>query len=282
MRGLARRLLLLPFLFVIALIASAQSFAAEIIHSFDSTVELAKDGELTVTERLRVRAEGYEIKRGIYRDFPLTFTDASGRLREVSFKLLDVTRDGRPEPHFTEHRKNGILRIYAGEKDVIIPRGDHTYVFRYRTGRQVRWFDGKPELNWNVTGNFWNFPISVATYRLELIDGLRPTRWTAFTGPRGARGTDWRGAIEANGVLTVMTTRPLRAGEGLTVVAALPEGAVEPPTPTQEFWYAFNDNRAWIFGGAGFVLVLIYYLAAWNAVGRDPRKGTIIPLFYPP
>jgi len=282
MRGAVRILTLLPLIAAFALSASARGFAAEVINSFDSTVALAKDGELTVTERLNVRAEGREIKRGIYRDFPLTFTDAEGRLREVGFTLLDVTRDGKPEPHFTERRGNGILRIYAGDKDVMIARGDHTYVFRYRTDRQVRWFDGKPELNWNVTGNYWNFPILVARYRLELIDGFKPTRWTAFTGPRGARGTDWRGAIGGDGVLTVATTRTLRAGEGLTVVAALPEGAVEPPTAATEFWYALVDNRGWIFAGTGFVLVLFYYLAAWNAVGRDPRKGTIIPLFYPP
>jgi len=30
------------------------------------------------------------------------------------------------------------------------------------------------------------------------------------------------------------------------------------------------------------LLVLAYNLAAWSAVGRDPEKGTIIPLFYPP
>ena len=257
-------------------------FAAEIIHAFDSTVVLAKDGELTVTERIRVRAEGASIRRGIFRDFPLTFTDAQGKRREVSFTLLDVTRDGKPEPHFTEHKGNNVLRIYAGDKDTLLQPGDYTYVIRYRTARQVRWFDGKPELNWNVTGNFWTFPITAASYRLELADHMRPTRWTAFTGPRGARGTDWRGAIDADGTLVVSTTRPLRAGEGLTVVAALPEGAVAPPTQSDEFWYALVDNRAWILGGLGFVLVFGYYVAAWTAVGRDPKRGTIIPLFYPP
>lgn len=257
-------------------------FAAEVIHAFDATVTLAKDGELTVTERIRVRAEGNAIKRGIFRDFPLTFTDAQGRLREVDFKLLDVTRDGKPEPHFTERKNGGIVRIYAGDNDVLLARGDYTYIIRYRTSRQVRWFDGKPELNWNVTGNFWNFPILAASYRLELADHMRPTRWTAYTGPRGARGTDWSGTVDSDGALSVSTTRPLRAGEGLTVVAALPDGAVLPPTQAQEFWYALVDNRAWILGGVGFVLVFGYYVAAWNAAGRDPKRGTIIPLFYPP
>ena len=148
---------------------AASARAAEVIHSFVSYVQLAKDGELTVTETIRVRAEGRSMRHGIYRDFPLTFKDAAGSLHEVTFSILGVSRDGKPEPYHTQH-EHGFIRIYAGSKDRFITRGEHTYEFRYRTGRQVRWFDGKPELNWNVTGNFWNFPISEATYYLQLAD----------------------------------------------------------------------------------------------------------------
>jgi len=260
---------------------SGNAVAAEVIHYFDSSVSVAKDGELTVVEAVRVQAEGREIRHGIYRDFPLTFKDAGGTVREVTFSVSSVTRDGRPEPYFTE-RRNNFIRIYAGNKDTIVPRGEHTYVFHYRTGRQIRWFDGKAELNWNVTGNFWRFPIDMATYRLQLVEGERPTRWTAFSGPSGARGTDWRGAIDGSGVLTVKTTQRLAPGEGLTVVVALPAGAVEPPSPNSELWWKLFDNRRWIFAGVGFVLVLLYYTASWIAIGRDPRGGAIIPLFHPP
>ena len=137
------------------LCGGAGAFAAEVIHYFDSTVSLAKDGELTVIETLRVQAEGREIRHGIYRDFPLTFKDAGGTVREVTFSVSSVTRDGRPEPYSTK-REHGFVRIFIGDKDSFVPRGDHTYVIHYRTGRQVRWFDGKPDLNWNVTGNFWH------------------------------------------------------------------------------------------------------------------------------
>jgi len=269
-------------LLVLALcLGGGGAFAAEVIHYFDSSVSVGKDGELSVIETIRVQAEGYQIRHGIYRDFPLTFKDAGGTVREVPFHVSSVTRDGHAESYFTE-RKKGVIRIYAGEKNALVPRGDHTYVLHYRTSRQIRWFDGKPELNWNVTGNFWRFPIETVTYRLHLADGERPLRWTAYTGRLSARGADWQGAIGSNGVLMVKTTRRLAPGEGLSVVAALPAGAVEPPGPNTLFYYKLFDNRQWIFGGVGFVLVLGYYLMAWNAVGRDPKRGTIIPLFHPP
>ncbi len=263
----------------VALVLATATQAAEVIHRFNSVVEVARDGTLTVTETIRVRAEGNEIKRGIYRDFPLRFRDASGRNREVDFNVLSVTRDGQPESWFTKKPTTGVVRIYAGKEDVFVSRGDHTYVLRYTTGRQIRWIDGKPELNWNVTGNFWTFPILAASYRLTLPGNVRPVRWTAYTGPLGARGTDWRGTIDASGALTVSTTRLLAPHAGLTVVAEIPAGAVEPPN---ENYYWFKDNRHWIIGGIGFVAVVIYYLMAWSAVGRDPRRGTIIPLFHPP
>ncbi len=255
--------------------------AAEVIQSFDSNVQLAKDGELTVDETVRVNAEGREIRHGIYRDFPLTFQDAKGTVHEVTFKVLGVTRDGKPDPWFTKRIGNAI-RIYAGNKDTYVRHGEHTYVFRYRTGRQVRWFDGKAELNWNVTGNFWHFPILAATYHLHLVDQARPERFIAFTGRMGARGHDWQGTVSDNGVLTVSTTKRLAPGEGLTVVAALTADAVDPPSQSTLLWWSILDNRRWIFGGIGFVLVLGYYLAAWRAVGRDPAGGAIIPRFHPP
>ena len=176
----------------------APALAAEVISSFDSDVRLAKDGELTVTETVRVQAEGRDIRHGIYRDFPLTFKDAGGAIREVDFSLVSVERDGKLEEYSTT-RERGIIRIYAGSKNTSVPRGEHTYVFRYRTGRQVRWFDGKPELNWNVTSNFWRFPIMAASYRLQFVAGGEPPRWTAYTGRLGERGKDWRGSLGAGG-----------------------------------------------------------------------------------
>ena len=261
--------------------AAGQAVAAEVIQSLDSDVRVAKNGDLTVGESVRVHAEGKAMRHGIYRDFPLAFRDGGGRLREVTFRLLGVFRDGRREPYRTE-RAHGFIRIYAGDPNVLISPGEHVYKFVYLTGRQVRWLAGKPELNWNATGNFWKFPIETATYRLHLLDGAAPLRFTAYTGPLGARGTDWRGSIDAGGTLVVSTTRALAPGEGLTVVAALPEGAVDPPDAGTLWSYALSDYRQWVIAGIGFLGVLIYYLAAWALLGRDPRPGVVIPLFHPP
>ena len=52
------------------LFAFASLHAQERILSYDSEVDVRDDGSLDVVERIRVRAEGNHIRRGIYRDFP--------------------------------------------------------------------------------------------------------------------------------------------------------------------------------------------------------------------
>ena len=278
--GVPAALATLAALAVLAVPAGAAR-ADEVIERYDATIDVRPDGDLAVTETITVRAEGAQIRRGIFRDFPLRFSDADGRMRQVDFELLDVTRDGRPEPHFTRRNDRGV-RIYAGAEDVLLRPGRYTYRFRYVTGRQLRHLPSHVELYWNVTGNEWAFPIQATTAAIRLPGNASPVRWTGYTGRFGERGGDFRAELGADGTLGFATTRVLQAGEGLTVVAEIPAGGVAAPTQSQALRYAFLDYRRYLFAGLGMLGVLVFYLLAWRAVGRDPPKGTIIPLFHPP
>ncbi len=207
--------------------------AAEVIEQFDVIIEVEANGTLTVTETIRVRAEGREIKRGIYRDISLAFIDDEGCHRQATFKLLDVRRDGRPQPYFTERNYSGI-RINAGEQNVFLQPGTYTYRFRYEYGRQIRFLADHDELFWNVTGNEWAFPIRSASVTIRLPQNAAPVHWTAYTGYFGERGRDWRGEVASDGALRVTSTRPLALGEGLSVVVKIPAGLVQPPPGRQQ------------------------------------------------
>jgi hypothetical protein len=59
--------------FVLFLMLAARgAIAAEVINAFASNIALEKSGAMTVTETISVTAEGNRIRRGIFRDFPLT------------------------------------------------------------------------------------------------------------------------------------------------------------------------------------------------------------------
>ena len=75
---------------------------------------------------------------------------------------------------------------------------------------------------------------------------------------------------------------PLQAYEGLTIVASFPKGFVRPPTDAERHAAWLHANRDLAAGVAALGVVVLYYLGTWLAIGRDPSRGTIIPLFEPP
>lgn len=266
---------------VLVLVAAAsQSLAAEVIRDYHANIDVAADGTLTVTETIEVAAEGQEIKRGIFRDFPLYAEDASGRRVEVDFDLVSVERDGAPEEYHTESIAGGI-RIYAGSADVFLNPGDYTYTITYTTGRQIRYFEDHDELYWNVTGNGWRFPILNASASVTLPGGVRPTQVAYYTGYMGSTATDARYEMTAEGPY-FETTQRLGIGEGLTIVVGLPKGTVSAPSREQGILWWLRDNINAILGLGGLAAVFIYYLRSWMAVGRDPAAGVMVPRWDPP
>ncbi|ANM03060.1 hypothetical protein AMC78_CH00921 [Rhizobium phaseoli] len=260
---------------LLLMLAAPAVFAAEVIDSFASDITLEKSGAMTVTETVTVNAEGNRINHGIFRDFPLYFTDSGGRRRSVDFDMVSVSRDGADEPWHTESISGGI-RIYAGSAEVMVAPGRHRYVFTYKTDRQIRYFADHDELYWNVTGNGWIFPIRSATAMVRLPPGVAATDTIFFTGPQGATGKNARVGQTPAG-LVFATTAPLDANEGLTFAIRMPKGSIDPPSADMESSWWLKDNRDYFIGFGGLILVFAYYLRSWLKVGRDPARGVIVP-----
>jgi len=270
-KTIAARLLALFVFLGVAFPALAEEF----IRSYHSVVEVAADGKLAVTETITARAEGQNIKRGIFRDFPLYALDANNRRTKVDFNVVSVERDGTPESWRTENIDGGI-RIYTGSADRFLPTGEHVFQITYTTARQIRYFSDYDELTWNVTGNGWQFPMGEISATITLPQGVKATDTAVFTGPLGAKGKDARILNEGNEVFFA-STRPFTVGEGMTVAVKLPKGAIAAPDTSQEAGWWLRDNLAILLSGGGLLAVLFYYLRAWFAVGRDPAKGVVVP-----
>ena len=277
MKTLARLVLAAAFV----ALSMSQALAVERILQFISDVKVEKNGDLLVTETIRVNAEGREIRRGILRDFPTTYTANDGRRVRVGFTVLSVTRDGQAENFTNEALSNGV-RTRIGSAERLVPAGQHTYVIQYRTTRQVGFFEKFDELYWNATGTGWTFPIDVAEARITLPEKVDFLQTALYTGPQGAKGQDATIIEKRPGIIVFRTTRPLGDHQGLTVAAAWPKGIIAPPSSGQLAGYWLEDNLPIVAGGIGILGLLLYYLFAWFRVGRDPQTGTIIPLFAPP
>lgn len=266
---------------VLLIAANAQADSHEEILSFKSEIHINADSTVTVREAITVRATGKEIKRGIYRDFPTDYKDRFGNSVRVAFRVESTTRNGHPVPNWVESRSGG-KRVYMGSKDVFIKPGIYDFILTYTTDRQIGFFEKFDEIYWNVTGNNWSFPIKTAEASVIIPPKAHVVQKTAYTGPRGAKGKDFTSAVDAKGFVKFRTTRTLKPGEGLTVAVAWPKGFVAEPTKTEKAARVVHDNTSIIAGFVGLLIVLAYYLFAWNRVGRDPEAGTIVPLFEPP
>jgi len=275
----------LAFLAIVLAVALPAA-AVERVVSFHSNVRIAPDGWLAVTETIAVNVEGRSIQRGILRDFPTDYRDSLGRKVTVPFQLVAVLRDGAPEPVQETRLANGVsLRI--GNGAVRLPLGVHTYQISYRTRFQVGFFPDHDELYWNVNGNGWTFAMDEITAEVSLPGHAgapvpaAALKAEAYTGAFGARGRSYEAKV-ADGGASFRTTRPMAAGEGLTIVLSFPKGIVAAPTFRERFDRWLHDNRGEVAGAGLLLLLCAFVLWRWWAVGRDPDAGPAFPRYEAP
>ena len=257
--------------------ASSPASAEERITRFISDDDIRPDSSLDVTETIDVIVENNRINHGIFRDFPTRYRGRNGGQVRVGFDLTSVTMDGSPEPASVEPISRGV-RVRIGDPDRIVAPAEHRYVIRYRTSRQIGQFADHDELYWNVTGNGWIFPIDKAEAYVRL-PGAAFGDYSLYTGREGSTASNAELVERKPGEISFRTTAPLGPQEGLTIAVAFPKGIVAEPDPAS---YWLTDYGPLIVGGLGLVGICFFYFTAWTKAGRNPRPGTMVPLFAPP
>jgi uncharacterized membrane protein YgcG len=263
------------------LFASAEARADERISRYLSDVQVQKDSSIEVAETIDIRAEHDRINHGIYRDFPTRYQGPHGTQFHVRFTFEGATLDGSPVKASIQPSGVG-LRIKLGDPNSYVAVGEHEYLIRYRVTREIGRFPGFDELYWNATGTQWIFPIDQATARIRLPEPAKFGQRHAYTGPLGSRASDAQVTSEGPGEITFQTTRPLGPYEGLTVAAAFPKGVVAKPSSGSRLLDALADYGPPLLGLLSLIGLCGYYYVAWARAGRNPRKGTIVPIFSPP
>ncbi|KQW80175.1 hypothetical protein ASC89_08745 [Devosia sp. Root413D1] len=267
---------------LLTLLFALPAAAREAITSFSSAVTLNTDGSVDVIETIEVNAEGYEIRRGIYRDIPLILINPDNSRLRSDLTVKTVLRDGRAEPYSLDNIGAGFKRIRIGDADVLLSYGRHKYTIHYSMTRMGRSFADHDELFWNATGNYWNFPIDQAVASITLPKGAVIDRLVGYTGAPGSMEQAVTITRTSDNTAIFRVNRPLSSGEGVSVAASFQKGILAEPQGLDRLLYWLSDHRDIVVPGIAVGLVLLYNLLAWSAVGRDPKKGTIIPLFHPP
>ncbi len=266
----------------IILIFLNSAFAIERIISFKSHVDIGLNGDLQVTEAIKVNAEGNKIKRGIYRDFPTKYKTKSGLNYQTAFNVISVTKNGINEPYFIKSIPNG-KRLYIGQKDVFLNPGIYEYQIKYITNNQLGFFEDYDEIYWNVTGNDWDFDIDYvefyATINGKPIDNV--ISYGGYTGVQNSKEKNFNVKKDDTGNL-IFTAYHLKSKEGLTVFIDFPKGIVHEPTKQELAARKAKSNMTSLIAAAGLIVLIIVNTLIWFFVGKDPEKGVLVPLFEPP
>lgn len=221
-----------------------------------------------------------DIQRGIVRDFPTRYRGKNGLWESVGFELLGVTKNGQTANYHTESLDNG-TRILVGDESVILGPGIYTYRFLYQTDRQIISHPEKDELYWNVNGTGWVFYADSVSATIHFPSGARISENDCYTGVQGSTDQFCSSTLLNDSTIHFRNTTRLEPWQGLTVAAAIQKGILTPPPP-RNFMAIGRDNFGIPVLLAVLLFLLTFYLLAWFARGRDPKKGVIYPQFEPP
>jgi len=241
--------------------SAATGFAPESIPSYDVTITIFDDGTLRIREVIEYDF-GSTPRHGIFRDIPVRFDYPkkadTDRVYEIDVESVEGSPGTPTQYEVSDYSSGGIgyEQIKIGDPDRTIT-GPHTYEITYTVKGALNAFEDHDELYWNAIGHQWGVIIDRANVTVEAPTEI--TRVTCFSGPELSTLPCAQSNID--GRQATFAEDDLFPRNGLTVVVAVPKGAITPePKPIlEERWTigrAFQPMPyAPIAGGMLLVLV---------------------------
>lgn len=250
---------------------------SERIIDFHSDIEVGLNSELTVTETIKVYANGNNVKRGIFRSLPTIRNLNTGR-EDVSYKILSITKNGNPEPYHAK-TEDKIFMIYIGSKDVTLDSGIYTYEIKYKTQDQIGRFSGYDELYWNVNGTDWDFPVEKISANIHLPKGADILQNSCYTGIEGSKEKKCN-VNQISSTEIRFTANDLDSRENLTVAVGFNAGVLKAPSGFIKF---LKKNWEGLILLTSFLSLVGYFFQKWRLFGnKKSEKPIIIPQFNAP
>jgi uncharacterized membrane protein len=261
-------------LLALTLVLPAQARSWRITR-FDAAININRDGQALVTEKLALRFEGEY--HGIYRTIPIHYPGPSGTSFTLFLDHLSVTDGETHQPLKYESSRDGDyrkLKIYVPDAVDASKKVE----IAYRVLNPVRHFPDYDEFYWNVTGLDWPVPIDASSASIYFPDNATGLRAQAFTGVYGSHDTDANATVTGSRV-DVESNNPLPMRGGLTVDVYIPKGILNEPSSFTLAMAFIRSNPIVLMP----LLALVIMGLLWWTIGRDPDPGlSVAPQYGPP
>ena len=272
-------ILLLTLVFPVSLLSQEER-----IYTHHSDIVVDTSGVITITEKIKVYANGDLFKRGITRSLPLTRTDADGERIKMNYSIVEVYRDGEKESYFTE-KEGGFMVVYVGNKNKTLSPGYYDYEIKYETAGQIGFFEDFDELGWNVNGES-DRSVDQVSCEVHLPNNAKIISHRCYTGAFGSTDDgNCTSETENNGVFRASASN-LQPNEMMTVYVGFEKGIVNEPVVKETVWSRFlswlDKMGLWFMNLIFIVPLFFYYITTWRKHGKDLPKPIAIPQFTPP
>jgi uncharacterized membrane protein YgcG len=240
---------------------------AEKIKQFHADILIKENGNIVVTETIKVYAAGMQIDHGIFRQLPL-INHSPKVSRNNFYSVLKVTKNGMNEAfHLDFDSKN--ITIYIGDNDFTLYEGTYTYQLTYEVEAQIHSYSDFDEIYWNITGNYWVFDIENVSAKVILPKAADVLQTHCYTGYLGSKEKECNSKTIGNAVY--FTSKNLKEGEGFTVAVGFSKGIVRQPyfLPhyKMEEFLSFDKTATALLA---VCICFLFYFYSWKKYGKDP------------
>ena len=277
--GQKRFLTSLSLIFMVFLL-NAGSLIAEAIKKYDVSIQINKNGTLTVNEVIDYEFDN-ALKHGIYRDIPLRSKKSGTDIYKSHVKMNSVKRNGEPENYTSDTSYEGVS-YRVGSADRYVDSGINKYEFNYTIYNAVFEKDGIYQVYFNPIGQFWNVPIESADVSIS-FENNQPVgenevkQLEVYTGEYGDTGQNYT-ILQKSGIIKIETNEVLEPRNGLSFRLNLKTDKIS-PTWLDKLEVLYYADPLVIAGPVIILMLAIYGFVTWFLFGKDPSGKAIIPEF---
>ena len=260
---------------------NVSSLIAETIKKYDVSIEINKNGTLTINEIIDYDFGDKLDKHGIIRRISLRSKKSGIDIYKSHVKMNSVKRNGEPEKYKTK-KSSGEIAYKIGSEDKYVDSGVSKYEFNYTMYNVVFEKDGIYQIYFNPIGQFWKVPIEsgdviISFENNEPIGENEIQQLKVFTGKYGETGENYT-IVQKSGIIKIKTNEVLEPLNGMTFRLNLKTDKIN-PTWLDKLKVLYYAVPLVAVGSVVILVLFIYGFVTWLLFRPVSLRKAIVPEF---
>ena len=260
---------------------NVSSLIAETIKKYDVSIQINKNGTLTINETIDYDFGDKLDKHGIIRKIPLRSKKSGIDIYKSHVKMNSVKRNGEPEKYKTK-KSSGEIAYKIGSEDKYVDSGVSKYEFNYTMYNAVFEKDGIYQIYFNPIGQFWKVPIEsgdviISFENNQPIGENEIQQLEVFTGKYGEIGENYT-IVQKSGIIKIKTNEVLEPLNGMTFRLNLKTDKIN-PTWLDKLKVLYYAVPLVAVGSVVILVLFIYGFVTWLLFRPVSLRKAIVPEF---